>query len=493
MNSETKISTVQPGSSLGRNWGRMLFGLLLLLPLAVSAQSLSSRIDALIGEMLPKGGEVGIAVYDLTAGRSLYTHRAGKLCRPASTMKLLTAITSLARPDGEEPFRTEVWYDGTIVGDTLRGDLYVVGGFDPEFDDEAMDSLVARVAALPFSVLEGQVYGDVSMKDSLYWGNGWAWDDNPEAYQPYLSPLMFCKGTVELTAEPAAQGEPATVSCLPVSSYYTVVNRTQSRTPAAGKFILTRDWLTNGNQLMVQGNVDGVRKGWLNIYDSSRYFMHTFLERLRMQGLTVPDTYAFRPLPTDSAAVGLQPVAAWETPMQDVLDQLMKESDNLNAEALLCRLGARATGQKHISAREGLDEIKKLIRRLEYDPKNFQIADGCGLSNYNYLSPALLVSFLRFAYSNESVFRPLYQSLPVAGIDGTLQHRMKQSAAYRRVHAKTGSFTAINTLAGYLKTKNGHDIAFAIMNQNILSAAKARAFQDKVCALLCESVVPSAK
>ena len=179
--------------------------------------------------------------------------------------------------------------------------------------------------------------------------------------------------------------------------------------------------------------------------------------------------------------------------MQDVLDQLMKESDNLNAEALLCRLGARATGQKHISAREGLDEIKKLIRRLEYDPKNFQIADGCGLSNYNYLSPALLVSFLRFAYSHESVFRPLYQSLPVAGIDGTLQHRMKQSAAYRRVHAKTGSFTAINTLAGYLKTKNGHDIAFAIMNQNILSAAKARAFQDKVCALLCESVVPSAK
>lgn len=74
----------------------------------------------------------------------------------------------------------------TIERDTLKGNLYVVGGFDPEFDDEAMDSLVSAVRAFPISVIDGQVYGDVSMKDSLYWGSGWAWDDNPEAYQPYL-------------------------------------------------------------------------------------------------------------------------------------------------------------------------------------------------------------------------------------------------------------------------------------------------------------------
>lgn len=93
-----------------------------------------SQIDSLIKKMLPEASEVGISVYDLTAKKPLYSYRADKLSRPASTMKLLTAITALSRPDADEPFRTEVWHDGVIEHDTLQGNLYVVGGFDPEFD-----------------------------------------------------------------------------------------------------------------------------------------------------------------------------------------------------------------------------------------------------------------------------------------------------------------------------------------------------------------------
>ena len=132
-----------------------------------------SRIDSLIKKMLPEASEVGISVYDLTAKKSLYNYRAEKLSRPASTMKLLTAITALSRPEAAEPFRTEVWHDGVIEHDTLQGNLYVVGGFDPEFNSQSMDSLIEEVITFPFSVINGQVYGDVSMKDSLYWGSGW--------------------------------------------------------------------------------------------------------------------------------------------------------------------------------------------------------------------------------------------------------------------------------------------------------------------------------
>lgn len=176
----------------------------------------------------------------------------------------------------------------------------------------------------------------------------------------------------------------------------------------------------------------------------------------------------------------------WERPVQDVLNQVMKESDNLSAEALFCRLGAQATGKRYVSAKEGIAEINRMIKQLGHNPDRYKIADGCGLSNYDYLSPALLVDFLKFAYSRTEVFRKLYKALPVAGVDGTLKYRMKQSKAYKNVHAKTGSYTAINALAGYLKAVNGHEIAFAIMNQNVLSAAKAREFQDKVCEVLCE-------
>lgn len=116
------------------------------------------------------------------------------------------------------------------------------------------------------------------------------------------------------------------------------------------------------------------------------------------------------------------------------------------------------------------------------DADNYKLADGCGLSNYNYISPDLLVSFLKFAYSRTDVFQKLYKALPIGGVDGTLKYRMQRGTpSHKNVHAKTGSFTAINCLAGYLRAANGHEVAFAIMNQNILSGAKARAFQDAVC------------
>ena len=457
---------------------------LLFIPVTVwgqntAAKGLSSRLDTLIKYQLPVGSNVGISIYDLTDGKSLYTYQADKLSRPASTMKLLTTITALSHPDADDPFKTEVWYQGVIEQDTLKGDLYVVGGYDPEFDDEALDSLVNAVSRFPFSVISGHVYGDVSMKDSIYCGSGWAWDDTPASYQPYLSPLMLNKGLVTVTASPGERGHLASLDCVPASSYYTVTNETKSRTPAAGRFGVSRDWLQNGNNIVVKGNVEGKRTGMVNIYSSRDFFMHTFLERLQAKGIQCPVNYAFNELQKDSLSVQ---IALFETAIQDVINQIMKESDNLNAEALLCRLGAQATGKKHISDEDGLSVIRKQIKALGEDPDYYKLADGCGLSNYNYISPNLLIAFLKFAYSRTDVFQKLYKALPIGGVDGTLKYRMKRGTpSYKNVHAKTGSFTAINCLAGYLRTTNGHEIAFAIMNQNVLSGAKARAFQDAVC------------
>ena len=335
---------------------------------------LSARIDALIEHKLPAGSNVAISVYDLTAGKPLYGYQADKLSRPASTMKLLTTITALSRPEADEPFRTEVWYQGTIERDTLQGDMYVIGGYDPEFDEEALDSLVATVARFPFSVIKGKVYGDVSMKDSLYWGSGWLWDDTPYSFQPYLSPLMLNKGVVKVTATPGERGDSARLECTPASSYYTLTNKTQSRTPSAGRFRVSRDWLVNGNNITVTGNVDARRAGTVNIFSSQDFFMHTFMERLQARGIrcipaaeaespenevaeseafetgkpsSTASSYLFGEFRQDSLSVRM---ASYETSVQDVVKQIMKESDNLNAEAMLCRLGVQSSGKKRVSA-----------------------------------------------------------------------------------------------------------------------------------------------
>lgn len=455
----------------------------LLLPAVARTDGtpLDRQLDSLVCHGLPPGSEVGICLYDLTANRPLYAHRPDRLGHPASTLKLLTGITALAQPGADEPFRTEVWCQGRLQGDTLRGDLYVVGGFDPEFDEEALDSLVRAVVRASFRVVDGTVRGDVSLKDSLYWGRGWLWDDNPAAFQPYLSPLMLNKGVLAVAARPGGQrGDTAQLVCSPVSTYYTVENRTRTHTPGAGRFDVTRDWLEGGNRVCVSGNVDGPCSGRINLARSERFFMHTFAERLRKAGLvcTSEDGYAFGEHREDSLSVRL---AVYETPVRAVMDRMMKKSDNLNAEAMLCRLGAQWTGKRHIKADDGLEAVRALMKELGHDPARYRLADGCGLSNYNFVSPRLLVDFLRYAYARTKVFRELYRCLPTAGMDGTLKNRMKGTPAYRRVHAKTGSFTGVNCLAGYIETRQGHWVAFAIMNENVLSASEARRFQDKVC------------
>ena len=447
--------------------------------LTADTLALAHRLDSIVAKYLPNGSNAGIAIYDLTARRPVYDYQADRLSRPASTMKLLTAIAALSHPDAREPFRTEVWYQGTVQADTLRGDLYVVGGFDPEFDDEALDSLAEAVARLPFSVIAGKVYGDVSMKDSLHWGSGWLWDDNPSAFQPYLSPLMLEKGVVTVSARPAERGMPALLRCTPASTYYRLVNRTTSGNPRAGGFRLTRDWMHNSNTLVATGNVGRRTARVINLYSSQDFFMHTFVERLQQRGVAADPLYGFREFHPDSLAVR---VAVHETSMQDVLDQCLKESDNLNAEALLYRLGKQATGRRYISADDGLDAVNDLIEQLDLDPDDYNLADGCGLSHYDYVTPELLVAFLRYAYGRTDVFQSLYKALPVSGVDGTLEHRMGyRTPGFRRVHAKTGTYTGVSCLAGYLQAKNGHWVAFAIMNQNTLSGRRARQFQDAVC------------
>ena len=450
----------------------------MVFPLLVNAQekdtnALAYRLDSLIQAKMPQGGMVGVSVFDLNDNQPLYAYQADNLCRPASTQKLITAITALNQPRALEPFRTEVWTRGEIANDTLRGDMYIIGGMDPE---------LMETAAFPFHVITGQIYGDVSMRDSMYWGKGWLWDDNPESYQPYLSPLMLNKGFVKVTAIPTNPGEAARLEVKPVSSYFNVINETKTKTSSAGKFTVMRDWMNNANDITVSGNITARRVEEINVYSSRDFFMHTFLDRLGMPFTLMQPWYGFGELPKDSTC---QLVAVYETSVQKVLKQMLKESDNLNAEAMFTRLGVQASGKHPVSADESLDAVKALVRAMGLNPDDYRFADGCGLSMYDYVSPNLLVAFLRYAYNRDQIFPHLFRSLPVAGVDGTLKNRMRKgSAAYQRVHAKTGSYTGISTLAGYLETDSKRYLAFAIMCQNQIKASEARALQDAICEFL---------
>lgn len=206
---------------------------------------LPQRLAALVSrfEKDYPAAEVGFAAYDLTTDSLIYTYQGRKLYRPASTQKIFTSVAALDQLGPGYKFETRLYRTGAVVKGTLQGDLYVVGGFDPEFDNADMDALIDAVVHEGIERIDGRVFGDISMKDSLYWGSGWIWDDTPQDFQPYLTPLMFSKGYVSVTAIPARRGRSAILRVRPESSFYQVVNQTTSRLSAPSSFSVTRNWI----------------------------------------------------------------------------------------------------------------------------------------------------------------------------------------------------------------------------------------------------------
>ena len=175
--------------------------------------------------------------------------------------------------------------------------------------------------------------------------------------------------------------------------------------------------------------------------------------------------------------------------MDEVLQPMMKNSNNLFAESMFYQLANRMGG-KWATAKHARTAVQQVMKKAGIDPKPYYIADGSGLSLYSYLSAEMEVKMLRYAYQNRDIYNHLYASMPIAGVDGTLSGRMGKTSAARNVHAKTGTVTGVSSLAGYCTAANGHELCFSIMNQGMQSHAPARAFQDRVCVAMCRAYEP---
>lgn len=387
---------------------------------AQTLPSLAERLAALAAEANAQPYYTGICVYDLTADQTVFESGAHKAMRPASTQKILTAVAALDRLGKDAVFTTQALQQGYMEGTTLVGNVVVRGGFDPVFSYDDLRRMARAIHDAGIDSIAGQLVADVSMTDGLPLGNGWCWDDVPSSLIPYLTPLLF-----------------------------------------------------NHEQ-----DIDSRSKQCVE--DPDQYFLRILQRELRQLGVCCRDGIA-QPL-----AVNLQPATAQRVlyverhTVEQTLGPMMKKSDNLHAEALFYLLGSSAkfsqTGWKDCAA-----QVENLLRKVGADTDNVSVADGSGLSLYNYVTPRTLVQVLRYAYLQPAIYTVLLPSLPVAGVDGTLERRMLRSPAQRNVRAKTGTCMGVITLAGYATAADGHHLAFAILCNGPMKGDAARALQDKIC------------
>lgn len=172
-------------------------------------------------------------------------------------------------------------------------------------------------------------------------------------------------------------------------------------------------------------------------------------------------------------------------PVGCLLLPMMKESDNIYAECLFYQIAA-SSGKKRAGRKDAAALTSLVLHDAEADADLVTVADGSGLSLYNYITPHTFVQLLRMAYQDQTLYGALLPTLPIASVDGTLQKRMSATPACQQIWAKTGTVEGVSSLSGYARASNGHLLAFSIINQGMTRQQSARDFQDKVCAALCQ-------
>jgi len=450
---------------------------LCLLPSPARADALGDALDHILSIPALKGGITGAVVQRVGDGQTLYAREADTRLMPASNRKLFTSAAALELLGDGFTFKTDVLATAKPDTDgTLRGDICLRGVGDSLLSPDDMDEMAKAVARAGIRRIEGRVIGDGSVFQDGPYGDGWSWDDLPYYYAAQVAGLEVSRGVlaVHVTAG-AAVGDPVRVAVDQPTAYLPLVNTaTNGDKSAANDCDISRP--SGHNLLVVTGTVPlgGKADGLVTVEDPAHYAATVFKETLARRGVLVsgPAMSGTRP---DAATVLIG--SHTSVPLSAYIARMNKPSDNLLAESLVRVLGA--VKGKAGTYRGGNAVETAFFRSLGLDTHAIDLVDGSGLSRFDLVTPRAVAALLR-AMHGKPDWQAYYDSLPIAGVDGSLRNRMKGTRAANNVHAKTGSLGGVSSLSGYVTGAGGAVYVFSlIMNNFPGSDADVHAAQDQ--------------
>jgi len=418
-----------------------------------------------VGRLLPlvqaaerDEARVGLMVYDMATGR-YYAYNAQELLIPASTIKLLTAAAALDGLGPEYRFRTTIAHDGALSeSGELRGNLFLKGYGDPTLTTETLVGWADALVERGLRAVTGNLLLDVSFfgEDGQTVGQGWL----PGEPQPLVGALSVNHNQVRLSVAPgAAAGAPAELHVEPALPTLVVHNHVVTA-EAGGR--ATLQWRTDeAGGLIVEGRIPvGVRavQKQATAQSPALYVGDLFRRLLAERGVAFAAETTVGP--GDMPAEAQPLLESRSEPLRRVLSVMLKRSDNFISEQVLRTLGGEMFGRG--DSQTGRQAVARFLENAGLSALPYVLCDGCGLRLDNELSADLLVGLLVFMHDHPhgQVFR---DALAVAGVDGTLARRLRDTAAYRQVRAKTGSLLGVSALAGYITPADGRTLAFAIL------------------------------
>ena len=415
-----------------------------------------------------------IKVVSLETGEVLFERHPRLLVMPASTMKVVTLAVAAERLGWDARFSTRLETTGTIDGGVLRGDLIVTGDGDPTIGERAdmpraLDDWAGRLAALGLTRIDGRLIGDDDVLPDQALGTGWAWDDLAFGYAAPIGALQYHEGAVQIVIAPGPRPDtPATIRIEPASTDLVATGQVWTTGPDVPAAVYTRRRLFS-RTLEVTGSVPRTGRDYVrtvSVDNPTRGFLLAFRAALGRAGITVTGDVADIDELAGPPAGSRRLLLLHESPpLRDIGVRLMKTSQNLIAETLLARIGLTSDVPDVDPVVAARGTVERTLAAWGVPVEDLIVADGSGLSRYNYLTADALVAVLR-RMAEPAHAAAFDATLPILGVDGTLMARLRGTRAAGRVRAKTGSMSNVRALGGYLTTAAGERLAFAIVANN---------------------------
>jgi D-alanyl-D-alanine carboxypeptidase/D-alanyl-D-alanine-endopeptidase (penicillin-binding protein 4) len=333
-----------------------------------------------------------------------------------------------------------------------------------------LDRWADEIGAKGITRIDGRIIGHDNAFDDEGLGQGWSWDYLAYGYATPIGGLDFNENIVRLSITPGpAVGAPAVVTATPEASGLEIDGAVVTAAPG-GELDITVTRRPGSRRLVVRGTVPVGRANatqTVSVENPTEFLVGEFRRALVARGIEVTgaavdvDTL---PAPPDLARAETL-VSYTSPPLSEIAKVLLKVSQNLYADTLLKAIGRPADGGP-ATTQEGRRVLRDILQGWGIAPDRYLQADGSGLSRYNYLTADVLVAVLTRMYADNRHIEPFINALPVAGVDGTIAGRMKDTVAQGNARAKTGSIAHARALSGYVTSAEGEPLVFSMIVNN---------------------------
>lgn len=400
-----------------------LFFIFITVSYSTSDEVVKKKIDNILNS-LPSSTKASVIVFNPFTEDTIFSLNANESRIPASNTKLFTTATALSIMGGDYTLSTKILADDSDLSDsTINGNLYIKGYGNSTFTEDDLDSLVNLLYQMGVRKITGNVIGDDSYFDNIYTRDDWIRD------------------------------EVANVKLPPVSAL--VINR--------NKRIVYKRYRRRTRRYVVY------------IKDPPLYAADLLKAKLRKHLIKVEGDSQKGITPLNASTLVKSDII-----LRELIKLINKHSDNYLAECLFKTIGAVASGKQGNSF-YATQAILNFIDDKGIYGEGTSVVDGSGISRYDQVTVRAIAGLLEKMYFDLSHFDDFYNSLSIAGVDGTLKHRLKNTQAENNFYGKTGTLNGVSSLSGYLKTSSGNELVICIIFEFKRGGASLhRRIQDEI-------------